>query len=994
MARILLLRLAGPNLQPWHSDCQSCLQRALRQAESSGGRMFAMQTQAQTSGPSPWALPVDIAADHPELGESTPLEGADTAEDGCCSSPSSPLGGNAGEAAAVLGHWSEPSQPPELTDPSNEAAAGRGAARTIAEGTIAESVGLHTSSVQTVQLATAMGGGGAGWDFDAPWQPFTSAPDDTHRLAVAEHGIQGSGSELPYRAQLEAAFGAGHDLSHVQAHIGGTADEAGASLQAAAFATGHHLAFRATPSLHLAAHEASHVIQQAAGARPGSGSGSRDALETEADAVADRVVRGESAADLLRPYLRGATTANGATGARDAVQCKDDGGAASVGELGIVAWDGLPALRLRVAPSVSSQVLGSLAFSTRLQINQRLPGHWLRVSLLDGRSGFVDGTYVWSSPEHPLPEPNAVLHRVQPGKAGAATSIINQHYNSEGEGFEWHNNQRFFVAVLAHVNRLAIPPGVDGWRKTQFQAGQLIWVPSRAFASTMRGTVSSGSVSFEVADSVGLAAPLERAGQLLDDCKTAIKLSRAFIPQAIKLRAEQSIISILESLAFMAVGGIAVLAVTTAIGGIFGGPVGASVGFEVGLAILEWAGLGFLIHWLASSLERVGSAFAAFFKTIWKARGDEKILLQGALQFADALGILLGVAVEALVMWAAAKGVSKAVSALKNTALGRAFGESRLGAWLNQRIGNYKSGQSKLPGPSETLVQLRARQQAEALGLSQGDAAILLRKASPSTLRMLHERLGPEGMQRLAGKPPALLDVAFDALRAARGDSVANAEIMKSLELNQSGSLSNLHLESSLAAYLNFRSRYGGRIAGDFISRFRRLVAEDIRQAEAELRLAEDLLAGKTVLGKTGRVEALAESSIPSEQTPEFRVQSPQGAKLVECKTIGKTGEPFTKNTVRNNVGNANSQIRDQSLRTGEREGLIRLDGREAGATDVSPQTLADWVSSKLPSPHDSLATRWVEIFYKDGSGQPMKVVLELEPSSRVFQVRSAEVVR
>lgn len=968
--------------------------------------MFAIPAQHQTSGPSPWALPVDTDADSPALGESASAEHMDAGQGGWSSGGAASLGGQDMEAAAVLGHWTQPSASPEPAesgaepaaerDPSGPSAEGPSAAGPSAEGPISEAGGLHTSSIQMVQFAAEVGAGPAGWDFDAPWQSF--APDtaggDKRRLAVAAHGIQGSGAELPYRAQLEAAFGAGHDLSHVQAHIGGAADEAGASLQAAAFATGHHLAFRNTPSLHLAAHEAAHVIQQAAGARPTAGAGSQDALETEADAVADRVVRGESAADLLRPYLQGTTAARGAAVRGDSVQCKDDGNAASAGELGLVAWDGSPALRLRMAPSASSQVLGSLAFSTRLQINQRLPGHWLQVSLLDGRSGFVDGTYVWSAPEHPLPEPNAVLHRVQPGLAGAATSIVKQYYNAEGEGFKWHDNQRFFVAVLAHVNHLAIPSGIDGWRKTQFQAGQIIWVPSRAFATTMRGQVSSGSLSFEVADSVGLAAPLERAGQLLDDCTKAIKLSGPFLGQAIKLHVMQSAVSVLESLALMAVGSIAVLAASTAIGTLVGGPAGAAAGFEVGLAILEWAGLGFLIQWLASSLWRAGVAIATFFATIWKARGDEKILLQGAMQFADAIGILLGIAVEVVVMWAAAKGVKKAVSALKNTALGRAFGESRLGTWLNERIANYKTGQSKLPGPSETLAQLRARRHAESLGLSQADAAVLLRKTSPSTLSLLHERLGPEGMKQLASKPPAYLDIVFDALRVARKDSVATSEIARSLELNQSGSLSNLHLESSLAAYLNFRSRFGNRIAGDFISRFRRLVAEDVRQAEAELRLAEDLLAGKTALGKTGKVEALAESAIPSEQTPEFRVNSPQGAKLVECKTIGRTGEPFTKNTVRNNVGTANSQLRDQSMRTGETHGLIRLDGREAGATDASPQTLADWVNSKLPSPRDSVVTRWVEIFYKNGSGEQMKVVLELDPGSGAFQVRSAEAIR
>jgi hypothetical protein len=69
---------------------------------------------------------------------------------------------------------------------------------------------------------------------------------------------------------------------------------------AEAFATGHHVAFAGAPGLHTAAHEAAHVVQQAAGVHLAGGVGQAgDAYERHADAVADRVVRGESAEALL-----------------------------------------------------------------------------------------------------------------------------------------------------------------------------------------------------------------------------------------------------------------------------------------------------------------------------------------------------------------------------------------------------------------------------------------------------------------------------------------------------------------------------------------------------------------------------------------------------------------------------------------------------------------------------------------------------------------------
>lgn len=116
---------------------------------------------------------------------------------------------------------------------------------------------------------------------------------------AAAQGIQGTGSPLPHRDQIQAAFGS-HDLSNVQAHIGGSAAEASRSMGATAYATGNHVAFRSQPDLHTVAHEAAHVVQQREGVSLAGGVGKvGDPYEKQADAVADRITRGESAADLL-----------------------------------------------------------------------------------------------------------------------------------------------------------------------------------------------------------------------------------------------------------------------------------------------------------------------------------------------------------------------------------------------------------------------------------------------------------------------------------------------------------------------------------------------------------------------------------------------------------------------------------------------------------------------------------------------------------------------
>src|SRR6185436_18959972 len=94
-------------------------------------------------------------------------------------------------------------------------------------------------------------------------------------------------------------------------------------------------------------------------------------------------------------------------------------GGTPVNELGIVAWDGTPPLRLRASPTITTaNVIGFLGFNTRVQVIQRFPGDWLLVATLDGKTGFCDRKHVWYAPEHKMPEPNARLHKVPHGEQG------------------------------------------------------------------------------------------------------------------------------------------------------------------------------------------------------------------------------------------------------------------------------------------------------------------------------------------------------------------------------------------------------------------------------------------------------------------------------------------------------------------------------------------------------------------------------------------------
>ncbi|HWU89117.1 MAG TPA: DUF4157 domain-containing protein, partial [Kofleriaceae bacterium] len=122
----------------------------------------------------------------------------------------------------------------------------------------------------------------------------TGAIQDT-----AAKGVEGAGSPLPHLDQIQTSFGR-HDVTSVQAHVGAAAASANAQMGSEAYATGSKVAFSGAPSLHTAAHEAAHVVQQRAGIDVADGVGQEgDEHERHADEVADAVVQGKSAEGLL-----------------------------------------------------------------------------------------------------------------------------------------------------------------------------------------------------------------------------------------------------------------------------------------------------------------------------------------------------------------------------------------------------------------------------------------------------------------------------------------------------------------------------------------------------------------------------------------------------------------------------------------------------------------------------------------------------------------------
>ena len=153
-----------------------------------------------------------------------------------------------------------------------------------------------------VQLRAALGSPGKRTLLSVQAKSGEMLPGAVSVQEAARQGVAEAGSSLPHLDQIQASFGH-HDVSHVRAHVGGAAATASASIGAQAYATGDDVAFASTPSLHLAAHEAAHTVQQAGGVQLSGGVGQvGDRYEHHADEVADLVVQGKSAERLLDAY--------------------------------------------------------------------------------------------------------------------------------------------------------------------------------------------------------------------------------------------------------------------------------------------------------------------------------------------------------------------------------------------------------------------------------------------------------------------------------------------------------------------------------------------------------------------------------------------------------------------------------------------------------------------------------------------------------------------
>ncbi|HYE14416.1 MAG TPA: DUF4157 domain-containing protein [Pyrinomonadaceae bacterium] len=185
---------------------------------------------------------------------------------------------------------------------------------------VAERVMRMPDATVRLQRKCACEGTGEECERCASKQPSAqrrAAPEATGDSGVSEapaavHDVLRSGGrplDASARSFMESRFG--HDFGHVRIHTGAGASASAKALNARAYTVGSDVAFAAgeyapetAPGRHLLAHELAHVLQQRGGGgplcKPVVGSPD-DSAESEADNVADAVMRGGDVAVRLSP---------------------------------------------------------------------------------------------------------------------------------------------------------------------------------------------------------------------------------------------------------------------------------------------------------------------------------------------------------------------------------------------------------------------------------------------------------------------------------------------------------------------------------------------------------------------------------------------------------------------------------------------------------------------------------------------------------------------
>ncbi|MEO7731335.1 MAG: DUF4157 domain-containing protein [Kofleriaceae bacterium] len=470
-----------------------------------------------------------------------------------------------------------------------------------------------------------------------------------HRAAA--QGVATPSGLLPHGDTIQRAFGH-HDISSIRAHTGPAAAASASVMGADAYATGDHVVLGRSTDLHTVAHEAAHVVQQRGGVQLKGGVGAAgDAYEQHADAVADAVIAGESAAPLLDQMAgighggvavqRVPKATSGATGGADAEIAPPTGG---INKTGFI--DNSKGANIHTgpaetgAPTVRDQPLPP---ATRVFVSGTHPSavEWWYVT------AYLDGTMVRGYVQHfrvntDLPEPTAKLHQVVGGDTPEKLAV--HEYGSsvrDGHDLRYYENVLLYVNQQRHhtagIKGTYQDPGLAGGGSNNIEliANHRIWLVSPAYAKALEGVVPAGSLTG------GVAAKVKRFLGHIEDLIASVTESRNHIGEVRDEYAEAirehlpAIVGIVAG--FITAEAISAFAAATPTG------VGQAVAVVIQLALSAFGAAGAI----QAGVEAMKHG-AEWLTLAWTAKGNGKQIATASIEFIKMLVAIAMAAISAL----------------------------------------------------------------------------------------------------------------------------------------------------------------------------------------------------------------------------------------------------------------------------------------------------------------------------------------------------------
>jgi len=598
------------------------------------------------------------------------------------------------------------------------------------------------------------------------------ASDGAPAAEIASRGVASGGGQLPHLGAIQASFGH-HEVSGVTAHQGPAAEAASDQLGAKAFATGNAVAFREAPDLHTAAHEAAHVVQQRGGVqlKGGIDGGAGDPYERHADAVADAVVTGRSAAPLLDQVPGGgrqqaavqrapaipATPATGASASGPEVAPP----VAGIDKPGFI--DNSDGSNIRTGPAEADGKLvrsQPLPPATRVFVSgthPSAPEWWYVTAFLEG--AMVRGYVQHGRVNTELPEPTAKLHQVVGGDT-AEQLAVQEYKSAVRDGHDLRYYENVLLYVNKQQNRVGITgsyqdPGVlGGGNNVQLVAGHRIWLVSPAFAKTLEGVVPDGSLTG------GAVAKAKRFVAHLEDILKSVTESRHHFGEVAGEYAQAirdhlaPIVGIVAGFIVAEAGSAFLAATPTGVGQI------AAVVIQLALSAFGAAGA------VQASAEAVKHA-SEWLTLAWTAKGDEKQIAAASKEF---LKMLVGIAMAALSALGAKANYGNALKIASSMPTG---GLPAMAVAGGGQVGGAKAGAGVLIGPGTGSIGTAGNAMMQADDKNGGgrndrstkstdpakelennkntDSPSESHKSPPSTLNL--PQLGPIALPRALGGP-------------------------------------------------------------------------------------------------------------------------------------------------------------------------------------------------------------------------------------------------